>query len=131
MDGKVQKEKLIPVLAKTGGPEALEVVIKEFENGSPEMRDLSFAALAGWRDHNALPALYDICASGNKTFEEPAFKGYVSKIRTASLPDDQKLLLYRKIMPYALSADRKNEILRETRQVEDISFHIFRCNFSR
>lgn len=113
MNGKVQKEKLIPVLAKTGGSEALNVVTREFENGNPEIRDLSFAALASWRDHSAAAALYEICASGNKTFEAPAFNGYVAQVRKAQLPDDQKLLLYRKIMPYALTAERKNEILRE------------------
>lgn len=113
MNGKVQKEKLIPVLAKTGGSEALNVVTREFENGNPQIRDLSFAALASWRDHSAAAALYEICASGNKTFEAPAFKGYVEQVRKAQLSDDQKLLLYRKIMPYALTAERKNEILRE------------------
>ena len=113
MNGKVQKEKLIPVLAKTGGSEALNVVTREFENGNPLIRDLSFEALASWRDQSAAAALYEICASGNKTFEAPAFKGYVAQVRKAQVPDDQKLLLYRKIMPYALTAERKNDILRE------------------
>ena len=29
----------------------------------------------------------------------PAFEGYVRQIRSADLPDEQKLLLFRKIMP--------------------------------
>jgi HEAT repeat protein len=107
------KEKYIPVLAKTGGREALKTVLDEFENGTPEMRDICFNTLTGWNDFTASTALYEICASGNKTFEEPAFKGYVSRIKAATLPDEQKLLLYRKIMPYALSPERQNEILNE------------------
>ena len=55
---------------------------------------------------------------GNKTFEAPAFDGYIRQISTSVLPDDQKLLLYRKIMPYALSADRKNKILDETGELK-------------
>jgi hypothetical protein len=113
MEGKIQKDKIIPVLAKTGGREALAIVLKEFENGNSGMRDVCFKALTSWRDYSASSALYEICASGNKTFEGPAFEGYIRQIKSADLPDEQKLLLYRKIMPFALSADRKNGLLTE------------------
>jgi HEAT repeat protein len=113
MDGKIDKEKIIPVLAKTGGREALEVVLKEFENGTPAVRDICFRTLTGWRDYSASKALYEICASGNKTFEGPAFDGYVKQIRSASITDEQKLLLLRKIMPFALTPQRKNGVLTE------------------
>jgi HEAT repeat protein len=114
MDGKIQKEKIIPVLAKTGGGEALAVVMKEFENGNGGMRDICFKALTGWIDYSASSALFQICASGNKTFESQAFNGYIRQIRSANLPDEQKLLLYRKIVPYALTPERKNQVLNET-----------------
>jgi HEAT repeat protein len=113
MAGNAGKEKIIPVLARTGGREALSAVLREFENGDAAMRDICFKTLTSWRDYTASSALYGICASGNKTFEEPAFKGYVRQIRTARLPDEQKLLLFRKIMPFALSSERKNEVLTE------------------
>ena len=113
MGSKIQKEKIVPVLAKTGGKEALTIVLKEFENGNSEMRDICFQALTSWRDYSASSGLYEICASGNKTFESPAFEAYVRQIQSPDLPDEQKLLLLRKIMPYALSAERKNEILTE------------------
>jgi len=105
------REKLIPVLAKTGGRDALAVVLKEFENGTSGIRQICFNTLTSWNDYSASSALYEICASGNKTYEEPAFNGYVRQIRSAYLPDEQKFLLYRKIMPYALTPERKNAIL--------------------
>jgi HEAT repeat protein len=113
MNGKIQKQKLIPVLAKIGGREALALVLKEFENGNSEMREVCFKTLTNWHDYSASSALFEICASKNKTFEGPAFEGYVRQIKSATLPDEQKLLLYRKIMPYALSPDRKAVILAE------------------
>jgi HEAT repeat protein len=113
MDGKIGKEKIIPVLAKTGGRKALAVVKAEFENGNSGMRDICFKALTGWADYSASSALYEICASGNKTFEGPAFDGYVRQIRSAAISDEQKLLLFRKIMPYALTSERKNRVLTE------------------
>ena len=78
--------------------------LKSLKTEIAEMRDICFKALTSWQDYSASSALYEICASGNKTFEEPAFDGYVKQIKSARLPDEQKLLLYRKIMPFALSA---------------------------
>ncbi len=114
MNSKVQKEKIIPVLARTGGRKALITVMKEFENGNSETRDTCFRALISWKDNSAVSALYDICASGNKTFEEPAFEGYVNRLKSALMTDEQKLLLLRKIMPYARNKERKNEIIEQT-----------------
>jgi len=113
MDGSIDNKLLIPILARTGGRGALSAVLKEFENGNTEMREVCFRALTSWTDYSASSALYEICASGNKTYEAPAFEGYVKQIRNAGITDEQKLLLYRKIMPYALSAERKNQILTE------------------
>jgi len=113
LDRITDKKLLIPVLARTGGRDALLTVLKEFENGDPAMREICFKALTSWMDYSASSALYEICASGNKTYEAPAFEGYVRQIRTAGIPDEQKLLLFRKIMPYALSAERKIMILEE------------------
>jgi HEAT repeat protein len=109
-----QKEKLIPILAKTGGREALRTVLSEFENGNSGTREVCFKTLTDWKDYSASSALYEICASGNKTYEGQAFEGYVRQIKATDLPDEQKLLLFRKIMPYALTPERKNEILAET-----------------
>jgi HEAT repeat protein len=113
LDNQDLKLKLIPVLPKTGGRDALNAVFKEFENGDPEIRSACFKALSSWTDYSASSALYEICASGNKTYEAQAFKGYVQQIKSAEVTDDQKLLLYRKIMPYAIDPERKNSILAE------------------
>jgi len=64
-----------------------------------------FKILSEWHDYSALTALYEICASGDKTYEGLAFENYVSLIRSTDLKDEQKLLLFRKIMPFALSAE--------------------------
>ena len=83
-----EKGKVIPILARTGGSEALATVLKEFENGDANLRNTCFKALTSWKDYSASSALFEICASGNKTFEEPAFDGYVKQIRSAPVPED-------------------------------------------
>ena len=123
------KIKIIPVLAKTGGQQALKTVLKEFENGNSDLREVCFRTLTNWKDYSASSALYDICASGNKTFESPAFEGYVSQIKSTDLTDEQRLLLFRKIMPFALSPDRKNEILTELGDLKTYQAFYFVSNY--
>jgi HEAT repeat protein len=113
MEGNTGTEKLIPVLAGTGGKDALNAVLKEFENGNSSIREICFKALSSWSDYSASSALYEICASGNKTYETPAFEGYVQQIKSANVPNEQKLLLFRKIMLFALTPQLKNELLTE------------------
>jgi HEAT repeat protein len=113
-----KKEKMMPVLAMTGGREALGTVLKEFENGSTEMRSACFKALTSWKDHSASSALYEICASKNKTYEGPAFDGYVRQVKNAPVTDEQRLLLYRKIMPFAIDANRRNQVITELGKIK-------------
>jgi hypothetical protein len=129
MKGNVEKKKIIPVLAKTGGREALKIVLNVFENGNADIRDVCFKTLSNWNDFSASSALYEICASGNKTFEGPAFEAYISQIKSAGLPDEEKLLLFKKIMPFALNADRKNEILTEAGKLKTYQSLYFVANY--
>lgn len=129
MSNNIQKEKIIPVLAKTGGREALKAVVKEFENGNASIRDICFKTLSDWKDYSASYALYDICASGNKTYEGPAFEEYIRRIKSAELPDEGKLLLFRKIMPFALSTARKSEIISEIGKLKTYQSLLFVAGF--
>ena len=124
-----QKGKIIPILANIGGQQALSAVLKEFENGDSETRDICFKALSSWKDYSASSALYEICASGNKTYEGPAFEGYVKQVKSAPVPDDQRLLLFRKIMPFALSADRKNQIIDEIAKIKTYQSLFFTAGY--
>ena len=123
------KRKIIPILARTGGKEALSYVLKEFENGEMAMRDICFKTLTSWKDYSASSALYEIRASGNKTFEEAAFDGYVRQLKSAPVTDEQKLLLLRKIMPFALSADSKNQIITEAGKLKIYQALFFAAGF--
>ncbi len=124
-----RREELIPVLAKTGGRKALAVVLKEFEDGTSEIREVCFNTLTSWSDHSALSALYEICASENKSYEARAFEGYVQQVHSAPVTDEQKLLLLRKIIPYALTPERKNAILAEMGRLKTYQSLFFVANF--
>ncbi len=111
LDKPGDKLRLIPLLAQTGGNEAVRRVAKEFENGDAITRDVCFDALAHWSDHSALKALYDICASGNKTFGRPAFDAYMRMVSVADLTPERKLLLIKEIAPQAVAPDAKADMM--------------------
>ena len=111
LDKPGDKLRLIPLLAQTGGNEAVRRVAKEFENGDAITRDVCFDALAHWSDQSALKALYDICTSGNKTFGRPAFDAYMRTVSVAELTPERKLLLIKEIAPQALAPDAKADMM--------------------
>lgn len=107
LDSSSDRLKLIPLLAVTGGEEALKRVAAEFENGDAITRDLCFDALSHWSDHSASGALINITASGNKTFGRPAFDAYMRMVSVASLTPERKLLMIKEIAPYAVAPDAR------------------------
>ena len=104
---------IIPVLGRVGGMRAAKVVLDEFENGDSGMRDICFESLLYWSDHYALNSLYEICASGNKRFGNASFDAFIRQVTRSAIPDEQKLLYLKKILPYALTVEQK-EILLES-----------------
>jgi HEAT repeat protein len=107
MDKGADRLKLIPLLAVTGGSEALKRVAGEFENGDAMTRDVCFDALSHWTDHSAAGVLLGITASGNKTFGMPAFDGYMRMVAAANITPERKLLLIKDIAQYASPPDAR------------------------
>ncbi len=111
LDKGADRIKLIPLLTVTAGDEALQRVVREFENGSAEIRDVCFDALAHWPEPSAAAALFDICASGNKTYERPAFDAYLRMVSAADMTPERRILLLKKIAPWALAPDARAEMI--------------------
>ncbi|MCD4768722.1 MAG: hypothetical protein K8R35_00965, partial [Bacteroidales bacterium] len=123
------KSKIIPVLPEVGGKKALQFVIKIFNEGAPGMRDICFDALTNWKDYPASYALFDICRSGNKSYSTKAFGGYLRQVTDAPVHGDQKLLLLRKIMPYALTGDQKASVISAVSGVKSVQALIYISGF--
>ncbi len=105
--------KQVLLTGKSDPDATLKTVSKEFENGNADIRAVCFKIISDWKGYSPATALYEICASGNKTFEGPAFEAYIRHIKTSDLADEEKLLLLRKIMPFALNEARKTELKTE------------------
>ncbi|MCT4590081.1 MAG: DUF1080 domain-containing protein [Carboxylicivirga sp.] len=104
-----QFNKFIPVYSAMGDEEAVQLVFDAYQK---EKSAVALKALVQWSGPAALPALYSIAkdASSDKAHAQ-AFKGYVNKVKASDLPNDQKLLLMRKLMPLAKNDKEKKQIL--------------------
>jgi len=118
-DGKVlsvlkeskEKIRLFPILPEIGGSVALETVTQYYNTGKGSEKAAALDALAGWKEYPASVPLYTICTNYKGDVKEKAFTNFVRLVREAGIPDDQKLLQYRKIMPFASSVSDKENVI--------------------
>ncbi|MCG6189075.1 family 16 glycoside hydrolase [Maribellus maritimus] len=104
------KERIIAILPEIGGPVALETVAGFFNNSNGKTKEAAFEALTNWKEYDASKTLYEICQT-NSSFREKAFASFIRQVRSANIPDDQKLLQYRKVMPFAKSTQEKTTVI--------------------
>ena len=100
----------LEIFSKVGGREALKQVTDAFGSGDPAIKETAFAALLKWSSADAADVLYQICVT-NPEHQSSAFKGFVNMISRSVLPDDQKLLQYRKIMTLANGNEQKLSVI--------------------
>lgn len=106
-----KKDRIIAVLPEIGGKVALETVTGYFKNSNGTTKEAAFKALTNWKDYSASAALFEICKSNTSEFRAPAFASFIMQVRSANLPDDQKLLQYRKVMPFAATTEEKTQLI--------------------
>ncbi|MDD4645957.1 MAG: DUF1080 domain-containing protein [Bacteroidales bacterium] len=108
---KALKEKLLGVLPRIGGDDALKLVTSECNTKKGSFKDLAFTALTKWKDYSACDQLFTIASAGPEKYKTDAYKSYVEKIAKSRINADQKLLLLRKVMVLAKTADQKKMVI--------------------
>jgi hypothetical protein len=107
------KVRLLPVLPYLNDKSALEKAVSTFYHGNEKEKEVAFEALLNWQDNRASRTLLSIRKDPTlKKYHEAAFSSYVSQVTKSSLPDDQKLLMLREIMPLAADKKEKSMVLR-------------------
>ncbi|MEN8118468.1 MAG: DUF1080 domain-containing protein [Bacteroidota bacterium] len=106
-----KKARFIEILPEIGGDVALKTATGYFNSSDGDLKEASFVALTNWKDYPASKSLYEICKTADVDYQQQAFSNFVRMVRSAELPDDQKILQYRKIMSYATSNEDKNNVI--------------------
>jgi HEAT repeat protein len=106
-----KKERIIAILPEIGGDAVLQTITGYFNNSTGSLKDAAFGALTSWKDYSAAGSLYQVAESSTGDYRAKAVSNFVRQVRTANLPDDQKLLQYRKIMPFAEEVEAQRQII--------------------
>lgn len=108
---KALREKLLGVIPRVGGDDALKLVTSEFNTQKGTAKDLAFKALTQWKDQSVSNQLYAIASGTVVKYKADAFTAYVSKIGKSKLNPDQKLLQLRKIMVLATTPEQRKQVI--------------------
>lgn len=120
------KAKLLPVLASLSNQEALELVAQRLDTGNDNEKMIALDAMSSWKNNNALPYLFkSATASTDDAIRKNAFANYLAKVRQSDYPNDQKLLLVRKLMPEAKTLAEKKQVLSATGNIKTFLALIF------
>ncbi|MFA6482842.1 MAG: family 16 glycoside hydrolase, partial [Bacteroidales bacterium] len=108
---KALREKLLGVIPRVGGDDALKLITSEFNTQKGAAKDQAFTALTKWKDYRVCDQLFIIASTGPEKYKAEAFSSYVNKISKSRINADQKLLLLRKVMALAKTADQKKMVI--------------------
>lgn len=107
-----KKGRILEILPRIGGKEALMAVNSYISSSDLSEQNSAFNGLINWKDSSAASLLYEICKTATGEKLSGAIGGFVHQIKSSSLPDDQKLLQYRKIITLATDNKDKNLIIK-------------------
>lgn len=124
------KSKLAPVLAALSSDKALELVSQQLKSGNEAEKLAAADALAQWKNNAAIPLLFDAAKSStNGPQRQKAFARYLGKVSKSHYPDEQKLLLVRKLMPFAKTVSEKKLIIQSAARTKTFLSLIFVSEF--
>lgn len=125
-DAASDKTKLLPVLASLSSEKALKLVSNQLTTGNDKEKVVALNALSNWKNNDAIPYLFQSVKKAKEgEIRNKSFGNYLTKVVRSNFPDDQKLLLIRKLMPEAQSIGEKQQVLRAARNVKTFLSLVF------
>ncbi|PCI33312.1 MAG: hypothetical protein COB60_07775 [Flavobacteriaceae bacterium] len=121
-----KKEKLLPILPVLSNDHALQLVLKSLESDNTKEQLQALNTLNLWRNNDALPNLFKVISRSKKlSLRAKSFEYYLSQVKKSKLPNDQKLLLIKKLMPFHNSIDEQKEIIKTASSIKSFLSLIF------
>ena len=121
-----KKDRVLPVLQAIKSKPSLDLVVSSLNSGNDKEKMIAIETLTNWRNNDALPILFQVVStSKSEKLRSAAFNGYLSQISKSIYPDDQKLLLVKKLMPYSSNNDEKRQIINRAGNIKTFLSLIF------
>jgi HEAT repeat protein len=113
------------ILGNLGGQKALDAVTKAYASDEAN-RKYAVEALASWKNVSSAPALLKISKETSNPDElNAALLGYLTLIRKANIPAEQRLLKLREAMNAARTTEQKTLVLKDLEQVKVLNALLF------
>lgn len=120
------KEKLLPVLPFVNDSKAFSTVTEIIKKGAAGEKQAAYEALLNWKNADAIPYLYSIIEKGEfAASREKSFSVYLQQVMKSHFPDDQKLLLVRKLMPVSQSNQEKSQLIQAAGSIKTFLSLVF------
>ena len=124
------KSKLTPILATLSTDKALELVAEQLNSGTENGKKIALDALSNWKTNDAIALLFKtVSENGNQSIKDRAFGKYLDKVLKSVNPDDQKLLLVTKLLPFSNSVDDKKQLIKSASRIKTFLSLIFVSKF--
>ncbi len=124
------KSKLVPILALLSTDKALGLVSEQLKSTTVSSKGNALKALANWKQNNALALLFETAVKDeNKVIRQQAFKYYINKTVASNYPNDQKLLLVQKLLPYCKSIKEKQQLIAAASKIKTFLSLVFVSEF--
>lgn len=108
-----EKIKVLPVLPFVDDAGSLEKVVSTFYHGNDKEKEVAFAALENWQNHDAVRTLLAIRKNESlQQYHGRAFQAFITQVNKSTWPDDQKLLMLREMMPLISDKKEKASVIR-------------------
>ncbi|RYC51787.1 hypothetical protein DN53_13250 [Flagellimonas olearia] len=119
------KSKLIPILPAIKGDKALSLIAEQLQSDKGEDKMAAIQALAVWDGNESLPYMFNAIIDSPKGIRDLAFGEYLKKVTTSDYPDDQKLLLIRKLMPHSNTIAEKKQVIQAAQSAKTFLSLVF------
>lgn len=116
--------KLLPVFPVLNSKEGLDIIKAELTSTNPENKKAAINALLLWKSEDVLPYLYEFINKRNEDVDK-VFVAYLDKVKVSLAPDDQKLLLIRKLVPHAKSTFQISQLIKSSGTVKTFLSLVF------
>ncbi|RPJ75313.1 MAG: DUF1080 domain-containing protein, partial [Acidobacteria bacterium] len=103
-------ERFVEVLPQVGGKPALTALVELFEGSNLTLKAAAFRGLAQWRGPEAADRLFEVYTDAG--FRDQAFAGFLRQISSSTLPDEQKVLAFRKALSLNPPARERRQLIR-------------------
>ncbi len=124
------KIKILPVLPYVNDNDALGNVVSTFTNGNEQEKEIAFDALLNWQNQDAARTLLGIRKNESlKKYHDKAFSAFISQVTKSELPDDQKLLMLKEIMPLASTKPERESVIISAGSVRTFLSLMFVANY--